>query len=75
MYGLEVLESMNNREMDKYHKEQRRKKDAIKNAIQEGLSDYLDGERETVKHIIAYDLLDCIDKHIDKLDLENREDL
>lgn len=73
MYGLEVLESMNNREMDKYHKEQRRKKDLVKIAINNGIREYLEQGR---KHIENIDLLfDCLNAEADKLDFENQESL
>lgn len=71
MYGLEVLESMNDREMRRYHKEQRRKKDAIKNAILNGLNEY-DRKHKKIDFCSAFMY---IEKEIDKLDLENQENL
>lgn len=74
MYGLETIDAMNDREMKQYHKEQKRKKQSIKNAMYDAVSEYFNHPKS--KHIENCDvLLDCIDKEIDKLDLENREDL
>lgn len=64
MYGLEMLEGMNNKEMRRYHREQRRKKDAIRQAIREGLIEY--GEHSD-------GLLHALYDKIETLDLENKE--
>lgn len=72
MYGLETLDAMNNKEMDRYHKEQRRKKDAIKSIINDGITEFF-GKR----HYFTSDLRQHLNKIIDNanLDLENQESL